>query len=492
MSSDSRLIIVSNRLPVTLECVNGRIDARPSSGGLVSALLPAFRESGGCWIGWPGTGFDDVIASALRGCCAPVYSLEPVFLDEREVRCFYHGWSNEIIWPLFHDLQSNCNFDPDYWAAYREATEKFADAVERIAAPRDFVWVHDYHLMMLAGALHSRGVRARLAYFHHIPFPSPDIFEKLPWRTDILGGLLKFHFLGFQTTRDRANFAACVSRCFPDAQVEQFGERLLVRASGSCASAGVYPVSVDYQALASDAANPEVERSAAAIRQSLRGRKMLFGLDRLDYTKGLLQRIAGFRTLLRREPSLKGMVSLLQVVVPSRELIPRYRELSASVERLISEVNGEFGIAGWTPVEYWRRCVPMSELLALYRAADVAFLTPLRDGMNLVAKEFCAARVDEVGVLVLSEFAGAAEELKRAALLVNPYDVEGMAGALLRALQMDLREQRVRMRMLRQAVQAADVFEWCRRAWSAAAFGSPRSSPPALPAESVPRFASAV
>jgi trehalose 6-phosphate synthase len=345
--------------------------------------------------------------------------------------------------------------------------------VESTAGPRDFVWVHDYHLMMLADALRARGLRSKMAYFHHIPFPAPDIFEKLPWRCEVLRGLLQFSSLGFQTERDSANFIACLERCFPETEVERPGSNVVVRAQGRCATAGAFPISIDYEAFAADAAAVEVQGLAASMREQVTGRRIVLGVDRLDYTKGVLQRLEAFRTLLARHEALRGQVALLQVVVPSREGIERYRNLKESIERLVSQIKGEYGAPGWTPVVYWHRSLPRTELLALYRAAEVALVTPLKDGMNLVAKEFCAARVDATGVLVLSEFAGASAELRNGALLVNPYDAEGMCEALARALRMPPWEQHSRMQWMRAVISQANVFAWCRSVWRAAGFTTP-------------------
>lgn len=462
MNSSGRLVVVSNRLPITISEDDGELHVLPSCGGLVSALLPAFKASGGCWVGWPGTAYDPEIARVLRSECAPEYSLEPVFFDRNEEQCFYHGCSNEILWPLFHDLQTRCNFDPDYWTMYREANEKFAETVQRVAGRDDFIWVHDYHLMLLAEALRERGNRATVAYFHHVPFPAPDIFEKLPWRGEILRALMRFSLVGFQTDRDRRNFIACARRFLPAAQLRRAGGRYLLRVRERCTTVGTFPISIDFKSFAADAAHPEVAACAEAVRTSMAGRKIILGVDRLDYTKGICERLAGYRALLEAEPALRGRVVLLQVVVPSRDCIPEYRELKECIERQVSAMNGAYGEPGWSPVNYLHRSVPRSELLALYRAADVALVTPLKDGMNLVSKEFCAARVDEQGVLVLSEFAGAAVELGCGALLVNPYDSEAMAELLGRALRMGAPEQRDRMCRMRQAVEAADVFRWSR------------------------------
>jgi alpha,alpha-trehalose-phosphate synthase [UDP-forming] len=385
-----------------------------------------------------------------------------VFLTQSERQSFYDGCCNEILWPLFHDLQSRCNFDPLYWSSYLAINESFADSVERIAKRYDFIWVHDYHLMLLADCLRSRGIRSRLAYFHHIPFPPPDVFEKLPWRAEILRGLLQFSVLGFQTDRDRRNFFACIRRCLNDAQIRKIGGKFLVSAEGRHTEAATLPISIDYERLARESRYPDVLAQTEQVRRDFCDRKLILGIDRLDYTKGIPERLIAFRTLLEQRPELRGQVALVQVTVPSREQIPKYQECKIAVERLVSEINGEYGGPGWSPVTYIHRSVPYHHLLSLYRAAHVALVTPLKDGMNLVAKEFCASRSDEQGVLVLSEFAGAAVELSRGALLVNPYDFEGVAAALHEALRMPEFDQRVRMQAMRRMVQANDVFRWCR------------------------------
>lgn len=468
MNSKGRLVIVANRLPVNIERTGEGLNVQPSSGGLVSALLPIFKRNGGVWVGWPGIDHEPGVESILRTEYAPDYCLEPVFLTDAEKTFFYDGCCNEILWPLFHDLPSRCNFDPLYWISYTQINEKFADSVEAVAHRTDCIWVHDYHLMMLADRLRARGIGSSLAYFHHIPFPSPDIFEKLPWSKEILRALLQFQLLGFQTKRDQRNFVACVRRCLQGSRVKRIGKKLLVGAGGKYAEVGAFPISIDFTAYANASLSPETIAKSDAIRHSLREKQLLIGVDRLDYTKGIRERLLAFRTLLAREPALRGCVSLIQVIVPSREQIAEYHEYKADVERLVSEINGEYSRPDWSPITYLHRSLEGTELLALYCAADVALVTPLRDGMNLVAKEFCAARCDEQGALVLSEFAGSAAELGAGALLVNPCDVEGMASTLCQALCMTDSEQRIRMRAMRGVIQANDVFKWCKAFFSEA------------------------
>ena len=470
MSVPKRLIVVSNRLPVTVEKTASSYELAPSSGGLVTALSPIVRETGGCWIGWTGTDFDPEVERQIRetvlqeGC-----KLVPVFLTEQERRNFYCGFANEVIWPLFHDLQSRCNFEPVYWESYCEVNEKYADSLVAIARKGDFVWVHDYHLMMLADCLNDRSIRARLAYFHHIPFPPPDIFEKLPWRTDILRALLKFSIVGFQTARDQRNFMHCLRRFLPYTRVRRIGNGVLVRSHDHGTMLGTFPIGIDFNEFAHAAESRQIAERAAEIKQTFSG-TMILGVDRLDYTKGIPERLKAFRLLLETRSELRGRATLMQIVVPSREDIPRYRELTRDIEHLVSGINGQFGGPGWVPVHFLHRQVPRCELLAYYRAADIALVTPLKDGMNLVAKEYCAAQVEERGVLILSEFAGAAAQLRAGALIVNPYDSDGLADAIARGCAMSSEERVARMRNMRQIVRTQDVFRWCQSFYRAANF----------------------
>ncbi|MDT8068187.1 MAG: trehalose-6-phosphate synthase [Terriglobia bacterium] len=462
MSIDTRLIVVSNRLPFRIVESEGALSIERSSGGLVSALLPLFKRNGGCWIGWPGTSYSAEIEQIVSAQHGSNYSLRPVFLTAEEKECFYHGYCNEIIWPLFHDLQSKCTFDPRYWVSYREANDKFAHSTAQVAQKDDFIWVHDYHLMLLARALRARSLRNEIGYFHHIPFPQPDIFEKLPWRIEIARALLRFDSIGFQTERDRRNFLTCVRRFVPEAHVQKSNGRVVIQSDGTYTVVGTYPIGIDFEDFATRAAEKSVTDRAHEIRQEFPDCRLIIGVDRLDYTKGVIQRLLGLRTLLRSDRTWLRRVQMVQVVVPSREEIPEYRQLREQIENLIAEMNAEFGDSRWVPVKYVHGSLSRPELLALYRAADIALVTPLKDGMNLVAKEFCAVRVDEGGVLVLSEFAGAAAELSCGALLINPYDSQGIAAALSKGLQMSRDQQQVRMQRMREVVGHNNIFDWCR------------------------------
>jgi trehalose 6-phosphate synthase/phosphatase len=444
-----RLIVVSNRLPFAFSRTPaGRWRAEPASGGLVTALLPVLRNRGGTWVGWPGApGSIKEFGAALRAVSREAgYTLVGVPLDEAEVRDFYLGFSNEAIWPLFHDLPSLCNFDAGYWRSYCKVNQKYAKAVHARADARTLVWVHDYHLMNLAAELRAAGSRARLGFFLHIPFPAPDIFLKLPWRRPLLQALLKFDLLGFQTVRDRRNFAACVQV----AGLEARGTRV-----------GDFPISIDFNAFMRRAAAPDVAAKAQELHRLLPNRRLILGIDRLDYTKGIPLRLAAFQHLLSRYPEMRGRVSLMQVVVPSREDIGQYHRLRTEIEQLVGKINGAYARpGGWVPVWYEYRNLSRLELLAYYRAADIALVTPLKDGMNLVAKEYCACSIEEDCVLILSEFAGAAAQLAPDALLVNPYDIEGVAAAIREAYAMPAAERAARMRRIRRSIRRQDVFWW--------------------------------
>jgi len=477
-SQPEKMIVVSNRLPVTVELGPEGLRLRASSGGLVTALHPLFTESAGSWIGWTGTDASPEIERLLEN-----YSREnniafkPVFMSPQETSRFYCGFSNEIVWPLFHDLQSRCNFDPTYWEAYVSVNRRFAEKVATEIHRGNLVWVHDYHLMSVAAELRQFGIVERVAYFHHIPFPSPDIFEKLPWRKDVLNGLLQFDILGFQTLRDRRNFIACLRKFVKLTKATRYGKDVVVDSPQRTSFVGVFPIGIDYEEFAHDASNDEVAKQAEQIVKSLNGCCVILGVDRLDYTKGIPERLAAYRHLLNFHPEMRQRVVLVEVVVPSREGIPKYWELKTQIERQVSEINGQYGGPGWVPIHYIHRSLNRTELLAYYRAANIALITPLKDGMNLVAKEYCASRIHDDGVLILSEFAGAAFQLNCGALLVNPYDTRAVADAIDVAYHMPLTKQQKRMQRLRARIRRENIFQWRDSFWGSGALASRRSLP---------------
>ncbi|MGA9814324.1 MAG: trehalose-6-phosphate synthase [Terriglobales bacterium] len=458
-----RVINVSNRLPILIRKHAGGTRLERSSGGLATALEAGWRDQPGVWIGWAGTGPEENIEPFLvRAAHRRSYTLRSVALTGEEIEKFYSGFANEIIWPLFHDMPSRCNFDPEYWEIYQRVNRKFASVAAETARDDDFVWVHDYHLMLTASALRQAGVHARMGFFLHIPFPSPDIFEKLPWKKPILKSLLEFDVIGFQGDRDRSNFVSCLERLLPEVSVEQSMPHLQVNQAGRRTVVGTFPIGIDFEAFEGDARRPETAAHAADLRKRMADEMLVLGVDRLDYTKGIPERLKSFRLLLRRFPEMRGHITLVQVVVPSREEIPNYKHLRREVELLVSQINGEFTEPGWVPVHYIHRNLGRDELLAYYRAADIGLVTPLKDGMNLVAKEFCAAQIDERGVLIVSEFAGAGPELRSGAIIVNPNDFSEVAQALYDAAHMSADDKRCRMRLLRQIVKDHNVHRWIR------------------------------
>jgi trehalose 6-phosphate synthase/phosphatase len=464
LPGQGRLITVSNRLPIVLSKKDDRWEIEAGSGGLVTALVPVLRDRGGLWIGWPGTTEENTPSDLHRLLYKAGrqfgYGLVPVVITAQEKERFYYGFSNEIVWPIFHDLQTLCNFDPAYWEAYQSVNLKFTDTILRHSLPSDYIWIHDYHLMILGDMLRERGLESSLGFYLHIPFPPLDIFLKLPWRVQILRGLLGFDLIGFQTLRDRRNFLQCVEKMVPDAKLDGDGQVVTIEVGQRAVRAGVFPISIDFRDFARRAKSKDVEEAAWYIHESLPERQIVLGIDRLDYTKGIPYRLEAFRNMLERYPDLHRKVTLLQVVVPSREGIPKYNALKTDIERLVGEINGRFTQPGWVPVHYIFRSLGPVELVAHYRTAEIALITPLKDGMNLVAKEYCASTVDEKGVLILSEFAGAAAEFQEGALLVNPYDIEGVADAIREAFYMAPGERRSRMRRLRREVEEFDIFHW--------------------------------
>lgn len=457
-----RLVVVSNRLPAALVKEGKEWTVKAGAGGLVTALAPVLKNRGGVWIGWSGSSdptldVDGLLAdfSAQAG-----YDLFTVPLTEEEVDGYYFGFSNEIIWPLFHDLQTRCRFDPAYWRMYLDVNFKFAETVARKTTPDDYIWIHDYHLMHQAFFLKSMGVKRTLGFFLHIPFPPPDIFMKLPWRWKLIQALTEFDLVGFQTLQDRKNFAECLSRLMPEAKVRGRGAVVTVTVGNREFRLGAFPISIDYNDFSEKAKRPDVAQKAFEIKEALRHRKIILGVDRLDYTKGIPERIRSIQALLRRYPDLHGRVNFVQIAVPSREQVDEYRELRTEIEQLVGRVNGEFSFPGWVPVHYHYKSFPHEELVAYYRAADIGLVTPLRDGMNLVAKEYCAANTTGDGVLVLSEFAGAAAQLQNNAYLVNPYDMEGIAKALHRAFHWDKETRMVSMTKLKNQVRKNNIFWW--------------------------------
>ncbi|MBI5088515.1 MAG: trehalose-6-phosphate synthase [Actinobacteria bacterium] len=452
-------VIVANRLPVESTDQGWR----DSPGGLVRALVGLLRERSGVWVGWAGVVDDDtpsVVDDDTPSFEHDGLSLEPISLDAGQVAGYYESVSNAALWPLYHDAIRTSVYDADSWVSYRAVNRAFAERTAAVAAPGATVWVHDYHLQLVPGLLREMRPDLRIGFFLHIPFPPQELFMRLPWRDEVIEGLLGADVIGFQRTVAAENFIGLANRLLG---LETDG--LTIRAGdGRTVEVGSFPISIDlaeFEALACDEATVE---EAHAIRTRLGNPAVvMLGVDRLDYTKGISERLVAFQSLLtaRRcdDRVVRPPVVLVQVAVPSRETVGDYQSQREHVEQLVGAINGEFATLGHPAVHYLHQSLPLPELVALYRAADVMVVTPLRDGMNLVAKEFVASRPDESGVLVLSEFAGAVDEL-RDAVIVNPHDPEALVESLATAIAMDDAEARRRMRSLRAAVSANDVHSW--------------------------------
>jgi len=460
-SGGGRLVIVSNRLPVTIaRNGDGEHEVRPSSGGLATALRPIVRKTGGWWFGWSGT-YDTngeihaLLHSDDHGCC-----FKPVPMTEEDVEDYYLGFSNRTLWPLLHGLGEYCEFDRGWWNAYRRVNRRFAWLLAQRCETEDFVWVHDYHLMLVGRELRNLGVEQLLCFFLHTPFPAMDTLARLPWLSEVVQALLDYDLIGFQTLRDKENFVHCVRACGKVVDIEDQGRTSVIDSGRRRVRASVFPIAIDFGEFASEAASSEVSARVNRLQRSMPGRQILLGIDRLDYSKGIPLKLHAFATALERFKELRGGMTLVQVVVPSRESIPEYRRVKKEVEALAANINERFGHPGWTPVQCLYRSLDRAELLAYYRAASAALVTSVRDGMNLVAKEYCAANTDGSGVLILSRYAGSAVQLRRDALLINPYDVGGVAKAIRKAFRMSAEERASRMRSLRKRIRKRDIHWW--------------------------------
>lgn len=457
-----RFVAVSNGLPVRLSrAPDGALISEPGAGGLVAALAPVLRDRGGLWVGWPGLERDDEVDCMLAEAGREAgYILKPVNIGADDADLYYNGFSNQVIWPLFHDLSPRCRFSPEAWEAYGRANRSFAEVVAGCCSGVDFIWVHDYHLMGVAEELRRLGVTIPVGFFLHIPFPPLDMFLRLPWRAEVLRSLLAYDLVGFQTLRDRRHFLYCLKRLMPGVKRHGAGSVLKVSHEGGEVRIGSFPIGIDYKAIDSRARELDVKEGAERLRGRLGARLMILGVDRLDYTKGIPEKLEAYRRALQKYPELREETVLVQIAVPSRQEAQGYREFTAEIEQLVSEINGQFARPGWEPIRYIARNHDHVELLQHYRAADIAVVTPIKDGMNLVAKEYCAAQVEEYGVLILSEFAGASSQMHRWALTVNPHDQDGIANAIHNAITMTAGDRRNRMRHLRKGVRTYDIYHW--------------------------------
>jgi len=454
-----RLVVVSNRAPVDVR--RGPVHRLvPTVGGMVSALMPVFRVTGrGLWIAW--SGGTPLPKSSDRVSLPPedpCFTLRAVRLSERDVTGSYYGFSNRGLWPLSHYFVGRCQFSVDQWQSYRRVNEAFARVVLAELQPNDLVWVQDFHLAMLPGIVRNARPTVPLGFFWHVPFPEPSVFGILPWRRPLLAGMLGSDVIGFHLKSYAGNFLACVER-FTDAAVDH--ERGVVRVHGRDVRVVAWPIGTDAEDFEALARAPEVQMRAGRIRRQVGSAHMILGVDRLDYTKGILERLQGFERFLEQSPSFRRQVTFFQIAVPSRERVEEYRRMKREIDEAVGRISGRFTSEGWVPVRYLYRSLAPSDLAAHYVAADLALVTPLRDGMNLVAKEYVATRIHDDGMLILSEFAGAAEGLPEA-VRVNPYNIDDVAAQIRSTITMPAVEVRARMARLRARVKQEDIRWWLR------------------------------
>ena len=452
MPKSANLVIVANRLPVDrVTQEDGSTGWRRSPGGLVSALEPVMRANNGTWIGWPG-GTDSDLEPFEEGGM----KLVPMSLSAQEIEEFYEGFSNGTLWPIYHDVVAKPEFHREWWDSYVTVNQRFAERAAEVAAKGATVWVHDYQLQLVPHQLRELRPDLRIGFYLHIPFPPNELFQQLPWRRQILEGLLGADLVGFQLSGGAQNFVRLVRQ-----RVGHKTHRDLVYLpDGRTVRAAAFPISIDARGFEELARSDAVGKRATAIREALGDpRKIFLGIDRLDYTKGIHARLRAFSELIVDEHFDVEEAVFVQVATPSRERVEQYRILRDEIDRLVGRVNGDLGRIGRPAISYLHSSYPREEMAALYRAADIMVVTPYRDGMNLVAKEYVACRFEDDGALVLSEFAGAANELRQA-WLVNPYDINGMKTALLEAYDADDRETNRRMKAMRKTVLANDVVAW--------------------------------
>lgn len=451
-----KTIIVSNRLPVKIQNTENGLEYQTSEGGLATGLGSIYKQGNNLWIGWPGLYVDSKETEQEITTHLQNNNMSPVFLTTQEIRDYYEGFSNETLWPTFHYFNNYAVHENELWEAYFKVNLKFCEEVVRLAEPGDTLWIHDYQLLLLPQLIRERLPESSIGFFLHIPFPSYEVFRLLPWRRQLLKGLLGADLIGFHTYDDMRHFLSSVNRIVmlthTNGQVDMNNRRVLIDA---------FPMGIDYTSYSSTAAAPDTIKKEVRFRTALGEVKVLLSIDRLDYSKGIPNRLQAFETFLERYPEWRGKVSLVMVVVPSRDRVGRYKDLKEDIDERVGRINGQYGRLNWTPIHYFYRSFPINSISAFYRIADVALVTPMRDGMNLVAKEYVASKLDQHGVLVLSEMAGASRELLDS-LQINPNDINGMVDSLHAALVMPEAEQERRMSNMQATIKKYDIHNWVR------------------------------
>ncbi|WP_343674706.1 bifunctional alpha,alpha-trehalose-phosphate synthase (UDP-forming)/trehalose-phosphatase [Chitinophaga sp.] len=451
----SKTIIVSNRLPVKITEKDGEYVLNPSEGGLATGLGSIYRQGYNIWIGWPGVDVNEAAQGHIKEQLGTM-NLMPVYLTQEEINNYYEGFSNEVLWPVFHYMSVYARYDQVYWDYYYQVNTKFRDVVLEVAAPGDIIWIHDYQLLLLPGMIRAAAPDVAIGYFQHIPFPSFELFRLIPWRVELLEGMLGADLLGFHTFDDSHHFLNAVTRLLPlnaTANIVTVNDRAVV--------AETFPMGIDNNKFELLSQDPEVLKQVESLRENFQGTHMVLSIDRLDYSKGIIQRLQAFELFLQLYPEYIEKVVLYMIVVPSRDTVAQYKELRDAIDMLAGGINARFRTLNWHPINYFYRSFPVETLSALYSFADVGLVTPMRDGMNLVSKEYVASRKDSNGVLILSEMAGASKELIDA-LIVNPNNIGAIARAIHEALNMPEGEQRRRMKQMQQIVSKFNISHWVK------------------------------
>lgn len=452
----SKTIIISNRLPVKITNNEGEYKLEPSEGGLATGLGSIYKQGDNVWIGWPGM---EIIEAEQQNITERLgdLSLVPVYLSQEEINEYYEGFSNEVLWPVFHYYASTyANYKQSNWEFYRQVNNKFCDEVISVLEPGDTIWVHDYQLLLLPGLIRAAQPDVSIGFFLHIPFPSYEMFRLIPWRSELLDGMLGADLLGFHTFDDARHFLSAATRLLPvhsSSNIITTGDRSVVVES--------FPMGIDSDKYALLTKAPEVLEQVKLLKHNFKGVQVILSVDRLDYSKGILQRLQAFEMLLKSHPEYKEKVSLYMIVVPSRDTVPQYKELRDQIDKRVGNINGLHRTMDWSPIHYYYRSFPIETLSALYHITDVCLVTPMRDGMNLVSKEYVASRTRNDGVLILSEMAGASKELTEA-IIVNPNNTVEVKDAIVTALTMENDEKKRRMQQMRSVVAKFNVNHWVK------------------------------
>ena len=451
-------IIISNRLPIRIEKHGDELHFLPSEGGLATGLGTIYKKDHNYWIGWPGYIPEDEAEAQLITDKLKTLNLVPVFLTAEELEAYYEGFSNEILWPIFHDRLTYAVFDNNYWTAYQQVNQKFCAALLKHGiTDKDELWIHDYQLMLLPQMIREYHEQISIGYFQHIPFPAEEIFRCIPWRNELLQGLLGADIIAFHTYNDTQNF---LNSCLTILELPN--KNNTVQCRDREVNIEVFPMGIDFDKFHNLAKSDIVQAKVKDLKAQYQGQKIILSIDRLDYSKGIIERLMGFETLLQNQPELQGTIMLYMLVVPSRDNVAQYKALRDEIDRMVGQINAVYGTNAWTPIAYYYTSLAIEDISALYVAADICLVTSLKDGMNLVCKEYIASKAaKQDGVLILSEHAGASKELLDS-ILINPYSAQDIASSIQLALHMPQEEQRKRMRSNVQIVKKFSVFHWVK------------------------------